>query len=838
MGIRLTKYNGNDQEVIIQKQANLSVNEETPFINNQDGWKDVTHISSGAFANISELVTLIIPDTVTHIEEGAIVNCPNARIFCNATIKPEGWHENFHDGNNVIVLFGVPEEKSNFVIDEKGGSPIVPIYDYVLLEDEINSTKEGNILLGLKKNESLISFPFIPNEPGNYNFDLSWEQVIFTLNFVVDETTVATHQVLWGETLGIVLNNIDDPISTSGDDFISWLIFGNQLTPDTVFDFNFENIGTTLIIEPLFADISLLVFEYIPEEDVYDVIHSDIDEDKYDDGEAVFYVPAMYNGSNGIKEIRHVSLRPSSDIHVFVARSMMRKIGSILIEENSLNNRNLYTEYGSLYSGNMSWALFLKSVQIPEGFVSVASNFFNTGTVLREVLPEEECFDVIFPSTIEHIGWDALYNNRIKKIILPDTYSDFSTMRNCFRSINLRQFGNIPNEINIPTSTTLLMPTSTTAFTFAVDSEFIERFLVHENLNIINFITHYQRNVVGHSNMDVIFDENRVFSQTDIMYFRTTTGKFYGGVDNSNQGNTKIYETPKGQIIIRASATAYTFLHINLDGDENNDLSLKPEDLLELIPEDLPAKSNYIFGGVNQGTSNGFWAPFPQRNYRNVYIKTLHNFRPHGVGSYNAGVNNSDGLVCDEIIVEDNTTDTISVSSFQFSGVKKLTIQNGDNIKFIEASAFRNSIVEELNFDTSFIEEIGVGAFRDSKLSGIFSFDNLNDLGGTAVFYSSNVNEVHLKESFITNLPVDTFRYCEELTFVSLPSTLSTISSRAFEDCSSLIEIEIHAITPPTITSQVFNRINANVVVKVPQGSKTDYENATYWSFLTIEEME
>ena len=228
MGIRLTKYNGNDEEVIIQKQANLSVNEETPFVNRQDGWKDVTHISAGAFANINELVTLVIPNTVTHIEEGAIVNCPNARIFCNAPSKPEGWHENFHDGNNVVVLFGVPEEKSTFTFNTNGGSYVTTIENYALTLDDVSSLRFGYDYDGLEKNQDKIVDFFVPQQSGEYNFDLLWKPWEYEVRYYDEEMELYTTQyVKFGETLGDFFNQLTPPESEYG--FLNWLFNGSPV---------------------------------------------------------------------------------------------------------------------------------------------------------------------------------------------------------------------------------------------------------------------------------------------------------------------------------------------------------------------------------------------------------------------------------------------------------------------------------------------------------------------------------------------------------------------------------------------------------------------------------
>ncbi len=84
------------------------------------------------------------------------------------------------------------------------------------------------------------------------------------------------------------------------------------------------------------------------------------------------------------------------------------------------------------------------------------------------------------------------------------------------------------------------------------------------------------------------------------------------------------------------------------------------------------------------------------------------------------------------------------------------------------------------------------------------------------------------------------FTYCLGLGSIVLPVQLSSIGNYAFQSCTNLTSITVKASNPVNLSNRqgVFNNINKTTcILKVPFGSKAAYQAASQWKdFLTIEE--
>jgi hypothetical protein len=73
------------------------------------------------------------------------------------------------------------------------------------------------------------------------------------------------------------------------------------------------------------------------------------------------------------------------------------------------------------------------------------------------------------------------------------------------------------------------------------------------------------------------------------------------------------------------------------------------------------------------------------------------------------------------------------------------------------------------------------------------------------------------------------FQFCNSLTSITIPDSVTSIGEGAFEYCHKLTDIYLHPITPPTLKSTAAIA-SAVTTIHVPIGSGDAYKNATNWS--------
>ena len=80
-----------------------------------------------------------------------------------------------------------------------------------------------------------------------------------------------------------------------------------------------------------------------------------------------------------------------------------------------------------------------------------------------------------------------------------------------------------------------------------------------------------------------------------------------------------------------------------------------------------------------------------------------------------------------------------------------------------------------------------------------------------------------------------------QLNTISLPASITSIEGYAFIGCPNLTSINLHAVTPPTISSRAFTDGSQSIVnqvtVFVPAASMSLYENAEVWKDLIQQEL-
>lgn len=95
--------------------------------------------------------------------------------------------------------------------------------------------------------------------------------------------------------------------------------------------------------------------------------------------------------------------------------------------------------------------------------------------------------------------------------------------------------------------------------------------------------------------------------------------------------------------------------------------------------------------------------------------------------------------------------------------------------------------------------------------------------------------EYYYIPSSATTINTMAFSGCISLNHVVIPETVTNINANAFLGCAALKEVEMKSMTPPTLaTGGIPN--NEGLVITVPNGALSTYQNAPNWSSYTIKE--
>ena len=183
------------------------------------------------------------------------------------------------------------------------------------------------------------------------------------------------------------------------------------------------------------------------------------------------------------------------------------------------------------------------------------------------------------------------------------------------------------------------------------------------------------------------------------------------------------------------------------------------------------------------------------------------------------------GKLVTDIVVPENAT-YIGAHTFEgYEKLKSVVLHNG--IEAIYKSAFYGcSNLTSVTFE------------GDVRYIGPYTFD------GTAWLENQPDGEVYIGKllyKYKGEMPSNTsvvvkegteyicqsaFDCCEELTRITLPSSLRQIHDYAFNGCDNLKEVFCKSLTPPSINSS-YNNFHNDVVIYVPKGTREAYREAS-----------
>ncbi|MCR5360812.1 MAG: leucine-rich repeat domain-containing protein [Bacteroidales bacterium] len=141
----------------------------------------------------------------------------------------------------------------------------------------------------------------------------------------------------------------------------------------------------------------------------------------------------------------------------------------------------------------------------------------------------------------------------------------------------------------------------------------------------------------------------------------------------------------------------------------------------------------------------------------------------------------------------------------------------------------------------------GVFIYSDAEMTQLTAYigsggdvvvpSSVTSIGSRAFYGCTGLTSIQIP-SCVTSIGNSAFSSCTGLTSIEIPSSVTSIGQEAFYGCTGLTSVTALNPTPVSIASYVFpNRANATLYV--PTGSKAAYEAADYWKeFKEIVEIE
>lgn len=134
------------------------------------------------------------------------------------------------------------------------------------------------------------------------------------------------------------------------------------------------------------------------------------------------------------------------------------------------------------------------------------------------------------------------------------------------------------------------------------------------------------------------------------------------------------------------------------------------------------------------------------------------------------------------------------------------------------------------------ITEIDDYVFSQCSSLGLITIPNsIISIGDYAFYKCSSLTIVKIPNSVIS-IGESAFQDCYRVTNVILGNSLQSIAAYTFKGCSQLVRVKSFATTPPTIQERTFFGLSDNIIVNVPCGCGSVYENTAFWLRFNIQE--
>lgn len=106
---------------------------------------------------------------------------------------------------------------------------------------------------------------------------------------------------------------------------------------------------------------------------------------------------------------------------------------------------------------------------------------------------------------------------------------------------------------------------------------------------------------------------------------------------------------------------------------------------------------------------------------------------------------------------------------------------------------------------------------------------SLEHIGDYAFAYCNKISGPLTLPSTVKHVGAYAFAQCHAMTAIELSKGLESVDSRAFYQCIGVTEVNVKALTPPQLGSEVFSGLKASVVYNVPCITIDRYKESTQW---------
>jgi len=128
------------------------------------------------------------------------------------------------------------------------------------------------------------------------------------------------------------------------------------------------------------------------------------------------------------------------------------------------------------------------------------------------------------------------------------------------------------------------------------------------------------------------------------------------------------------------------------------------------------------------------------------------------------------------------------------------------------------------------VTSLGTDCFRScSFLQSIIIPDTVTSFGSNCFRICTSLQSITIPNT-VTSFGGSCFYNCFSLQSITIPDTVTSFGSSCFQNCNSLKKIYMQPSTPPTLANANAIPNNTNLVIYVPRGTLSTYQNASNWS--------